>query len=89
MLILADYSIKEQLYENERYTIYRAEHRTHQKKVIVKICRSDNPSLADLAALQHEYHVLKQLTLPRVIRVYDIVKHRHQLALNCKSLNKI
>lgn len=89
MLILDNYAIKEQIHEGERYIVYRAKQLSDQQNVIIKVCRTDQPDLADVAGLQHEYQLLKQLTLPGVIGVYNLVKYQHQLALILQDVEGI
>lgn len=81
MLDISGYNIKEQLYQGKRFTIYRGIQHTNQRKVILKVCRFEQPSLQELATLKHEYQLLKQLNLPQVINVYDLIKHQNQLVL--------
>lgn len=78
---ITGYTIHEKIYEGNRYTIYRSTRNADQKKVILKNCVSEQPHLTDLAKLQHEYQILKQLDLNGIIKVYDLIKHRHQLTL--------
>src|SRR5215467_3373448 len=89
MLIVSGYSIKEQLYEGEHYTVYRAERLADHKPVILKTCRFDQPPLADLAALQHEYKLLKTIASPGVIQAYDLIKHPHRLTLVLEDIEGI
>ncbi len=81
MLDIKGYTILGKIFQGKRYSIYRGKCKLNQKKVILKVCRSEQPNLTDLAKLHHEYQILKQLDLNGVIRVYDLIKTQNQIIL--------
>lgn len=81
MITIEGYSIKELLYQGAHYTVHRAIRDADGQRVILKICRLEQPNLVDLAGLQHEYQLLSTLRLPGVIRAYDLIIHHQQFVL--------
>ena len=88
MQILNGFTISEKMQENKYYTIYRAQRHSDNLKVILKIC-SDQLNVADLANLQHEYQILKQLNLNGIIQVYDLIKVNEKLVLVLEDMEGI
>jgi len=78
---LNGYSIQETMNEGDRFTILRAIRNSDQKKVVLKFCRLELPSAADLTSLQHEYQILKQLDSPLIIKVYDLIRQGREIIL--------
>jgi diguanylate cyclase (GGDEF)-like protein len=84
---IGEYTIQSVLYGGGKFTIYRGVRQSDQTPVILKISRFEHPSANNLASLQHEYHILKQLNSPYIIRAYDIIQSQHQLALILEDVN--
>ena len=72
MDVFAQYQISEVLSTTERTIVYRALKQPEQKPVILKTVASDYPNRADLAKLQHEYEVLRDLNLEGVVETYGL-----------------
>ncbi|MBD2555235.1 serine/threonine-protein kinase PknK [Limnothrix sp. FACHB-708] len=72
MDVFAQYQISEVLSTTERTIVYRAVKQPEQKPVILKTVASDYPNRADLAKLQHEYEVLRDLNLEGVVETYGL-----------------
>ncbi|MBA3660948.1 MAG: diguanylate cyclase [Gammaproteobacteria bacterium] len=81
MLALVGYQILDQLYKGNHYIVYRGIRLSDNLPVILKACRFEKPTLADLAALQHEFQLLKLLNVSGIIDVYELIKNQHQLVL--------
>jgi diguanylate cyclase (GGDEF)-like protein len=81
MFTLEGYTVNELFQQSGQFSIYKGKRNADQKNVIFKICQSDQPNLADLVALQHEYVILKQLNLSCVVHVYDLIKTHNRLVL--------
>jgi len=79
--LIKGYTIQEILHQGRTFTVYRGIRNLDQQKVILKICRLENPSPHELASLKHEYQILKQLEIPQILRVYDLIQDQHQLIL--------
>lgn len=72
MDVFAQYQISEVLSVTERTIVYRAVKQPERKSVILKTVASDYPNRVDLARLQHEYEILKDLQLEGVVESYGI-----------------
>ncbi|MBD2162256.1 AAA family ATPase [Limnothrix sp. FACHB-1083] len=72
MDVFAQYQISKVLSTTERTIVYRALKQPEQKPVILKTVASDYPNRADLAKLQHEYEVLRDLNLEGVVETYGL-----------------
>lgn len=72
MDMFAQYQISEVLSTTERTIVHRAVKQPEQKPVILKTVASDYPNRADLAKLQHEYEVLRNLNLEGVVEAYGL-----------------
>jgi len=71
---LTQFSNMRLLYSSDRYLIFRAQRKIDDKSVILKMLRSDNPKLAHLEALKHEYSLLKYLnSVKGVNKVFEIL----------------
>lgn len=81
MITLAEYNINGLLYQDNRFALYRGIRVQDQKKVLLKICIRDEPTLDEITTLQHEYQMLSLLNVPNVIHVYDLIKQDGQLVL--------
>lgn len=89
MLAINGFTIKELIYQNSNVSVYSAVRNTDNKKITLKICQIDSKFLNELTTLQHEYQILKQLNLPKVVHVYDLVRYDDKLVLvleNVKGL---
>lgn len=81
LLEIEGFTTKEILHEGKKFTIYRGFRNSDDLPVILKVCRFEQPSIDVLSTLQHEYQILRQLNLPGIIRVYDLIQHHFQLIL--------
>lgn len=87
MIAMEHYTIREPLHLGSRYAIYRGTHIQTQNSVILKVNRFEQPSLTDVAALEHEYQLLKQLNLPGIIKAYELVKQQHKAILVLEDIH--
>src|SRR3990167_3678872 len=81
MFTLEGYTITKLLQQGGQLSIYNGIRNADKKNVVLKVCQSDQPNLADLVALQHEYEILKQLNLSSVVQVYDLITTQNRLVL--------
>jgi len=86
---IGEYTIQSILYEGDKFTVYRGIRQHDGTPVILKASRFEHPSANHLASLQHEYHILKQLDSPYIIKAYDIVQSQHQLALVLEDIRSL
>ena len=74
--------IKELLYETAQFSVYKGiRSQDDDKSIILKLSRFEHPTSKMLTMLQHEYQILKQLNLPHVIHVLDLIHHHNKLIL--------
>jgi diguanylate cyclase (GGDEF)-like protein len=81
MFTLEGYTITKLLQQGGQLSICNGIRNADKKNVVLKVCQSDQPNLADLVSLQHEYEILKQLNLSSVVHVYDLIKTQNRLVL--------
>jgi diguanylate cyclase (GGDEF)-like protein len=73
MLVTEGYTVLKQLSEGKISAAYSGVRNVDQQKVILKTTPSDQPTLKDIASIQHEYQILKNLNIPGVPRVVDLI----------------
>lgn len=81
MLEVKGYTIQEPLYSGRLFCVYRGIRKTDSQKVIIKTSSSDQPGLQEIATLQQEYHLLKQVSSPSIIQAYDLIRHQDKSLL--------
>ena len=84
---LQNYSNLEKFHDGSNNQVYRALRVSDQAPVVIKIPRSEYPSSRELARLYNEYHLLGQLQLPGIPRVYGLEKFGRTVALVMESLS--
>lgn len=72
---LQNYILFKVIYENSRFHIYEAISQKDQSTIAIKTFKTEHPSLNEVAQLQHEYEILKDISLPGVVKVIDIKQH--------------
>lgn len=75
------YKIYKIIEHTKHYSLYAGMRVSDKKKLIFKICHSTQSNFTDLVAIYHEYQILKQLNLPGIIQVEDLIKSQDQLIL--------
>src|SRR5579871_3778761 len=74
MAIITDYTLVEKLRTNTLMVTYRGIRLHDKQAVILKLPGHKHPSSKQIALLQNEYALLKQLNLPGVIKAYDFIQ---------------
>jgi predicted ATPase/class 3 adenylate cyclase/GAF domain-containing protein/tRNA A-37 threonylcarbamoyl transferase component Bud32 len=80
-MIHPDFNIIHTAYQGPNTIAYQALRQADQLKVILKTHVSEYPSLKELANLKHEYTLLKEISYPGIIQVYDLVKYQNRFFL--------
>ncbi|MEI7847807.1 MAG: serine/threonine-protein kinase PknK, partial [Chloroflexota bacterium] len=75
MISLPGYQVSELLYESSASWVFRAVRRSDQLQVILKLVKSPQPSPEELAQMSNEYEIARQMDLPGVIKVLELVDH--------------
>ena len=81
MLKLSKYQIREKIQTGSRKIIYRGYDEQGQKPVIIKILKSEYPTLQDIACLRQEYKIAKNLNCEGIVECYSLEKYNNILAL--------
>ncbi|MDY6781984.1 MAG: AAA family ATPase [Cyanobacteriota bacterium] len=76
-----DYQILETLQANPQKVVYRAIRKKDRLPVIVKALKAEYPSLDEIARIQHEYEIAKNLELEGVVKVLGLEKEGNRYAL--------
>src|SRR5690242_13069588 len=69
-----DYEAAEQIYESANSIVYRAVRGSDRRPVILKVLKDQRPAPEVIARFKREYVLLRELSLPGVIRVHDCVR---------------
>lgn len=70
--MLSNYTLKNILYEGTNSYIYQGFRNSDQLPVIIKVIKSDNPSLSTLNRLRTEYEALSRIDSPYVIKTFGL-----------------
>src|SRR6476469_6072408 len=80
MTNILGYEIIDKVYEDLKTVVYRG-HSAENQKVIIKILKSDYPTLKELAKLKHEYEIVKSIDLEGIVKPYRLEQYNNGLAL--------
>jgi len=75
--MFVNYKVTEQLYNGKRSLVQRAIRLSDQKKVIIKLLKSEFPSVQDLARSSREFEILTRLKMPEVVPVLSLEKYKN------------
>ncbi len=68
MIKLPNYQILEKISESSKTVVYRGVKNFNGQKVIIKLLRSDYPTLEEINTLKYEYEIYRRLTFEGVIQ---------------------
>ncbi|MEG4404793.1 ATP-binding sensor histidine kinase [Microcoleus sp. MON2_D5] len=77
MISIPGYRIDEELYTNPHTVIYRGMQLEEEKPVILKTLTPTYPTPAQISQLLHESEILKNLSLPGIVKLYKIETYNH------------
>ncbi|MBA3660949.1 MAG: AAA family ATPase [Gammaproteobacteria bacterium] len=89
MVELEGYTAFEEISAQEHTVCYRAIRVSDHKQVILKIIRSEYPTVAELSSLQQDYQFAKKLNIPGIIKAYDFQKYRNGYGLVLEDIGGI
>ncbi|WP_035992721.1 hybrid sensor histidine kinase/response regulator [Leptolyngbya sp. KIOST-1] len=75
------YTLQRVIHEGSHSNVYAGLALQDQRPVVVKLLRSEYPSLADLTRLQHEFKILSGLDHPGIIKPLGLDTYQNRLAL--------
>ncbi|BDA74454.1 serine/threonine protein kinase [Calothrix sp. PCC 7716] len=81
MVAILKYEIIEKIHEGIETVVYRSNLEQGQKPVVIKLLKSEYPTLEEITRLRHEYKVLKDLTIEGVVKPYSLEKYENGFAL--------
>jgi predicted ATPase/GAF domain-containing protein/tRNA A-37 threonylcarbamoyl transferase component Bud32 len=81
MITIPGYEICEKIHEGTGTVVYRGKKEQKQQPVIIKLLKSEYPTLEEITHLRHEYKVLKDFTSERVVKPYSLEKYQNSFAL--------
>jgi predicted ATPase/signal transduction histidine kinase/tRNA A-37 threonylcarbamoyl transferase component Bud32 len=82
MSMVANYALKEIVYQDRTAVVYRAYDRQARQPILFKTLRASHPSAIDIARLKHEYEITKALKIASILKPQRLeVDLFHNIAL--------
>jgi histidine kinase len=81
MKSLSHYEIHATLHEGMEKIVYRGKTPTHQEPIILKLLKSEYPSLEAIIRIKHEYQIRQNLDHPNIVNVLSLETFNHRIAL--------
>ncbi|OCQ95057.1 guanylate cyclase [Nostoc sp. MBR 210] len=81
MIQIAGYDILDKIHEGTATVVYRGRKKRQQQPVIIKLFKSEYPTLEEITCLRHEYRILKDFVSERVVKAYKLEKYQNAFAL--------
>lgn len=81
MISIAGYIIHAKMRHNHNIDTYYAQRQKDKRKVLLKIPGNDAAPSENFAILQHEFHLLKMIETPAIIKAYDFLQNTSVPAL--------
>ncbi|NES20430.1 MAG: protein kinase, partial [Symploca sp. SIO3E6] len=75
------YQILQLIYEGSKTLIYQGLCQTNQQFVIIKVSKSEYPTLSELIRFRNQYTITKNLNLPGIVHPQALVNYRNGFAL--------
>lgn len=77
MISISGYTLQAKMRNNHNIDTYYALRQKDKCKVLLKIPNNDSTSSEHFAILQHEFHLLKMIETPAIIKAYDFLQNTH------------
>ncbi len=81
MITFPGYQITEEIQSGVHTVVYRGYRETERKPVILKILKSQFPTLEEIARLRQEYEIPKDIDIEGIVRPYSLSNFHNGLAL--------
>lgn len=81
MIQLPEYTIGQLIYSGTKTLIYRGSRNLDQQPVIIKVLKSQHPTLTDLIRFRHQYTLTRNLDIPGIVKPLAMEKYDKTLAL--------
>jgi predicted ATPase/signal transduction histidine kinase len=79
--VLPGYGITEVLHETTSTVVYRGYRVSNNTPVVIKMLKSEYPSIKEIHRFKHEYSITLGLDIPGIVTIYDLIEHGNGLAL--------
>ncbi|MEH2459098.1 trifunctional serine/threonine-protein kinase/ATP-binding protein/sensor histidine kinase [Nostoc sp.] len=81
MVSIPGYQVSKELYNGSRTLVYRANRKTDQKSVVIKLMKTAYPSFSELVQFRNQFTIAKNLNLPGIIQTYSLEPYQNGYAL--------
>ncbi|OCR02245.1 hypothetical protein BCD67_19775 [Oscillatoriales cyanobacterium USR001] len=81
MLGLNGYRIAQEIHSGVKSLVYRGHREADRQPVIVKLLKSEYPTLEEVTRLRNEYKIAQPLDCPIITKVYSLENYRNSFAL--------
>src|SRR4028118_316212 len=81
MLGLNGYRIVQEIHSGVKSLVYRGYREHDQQPAIVKLLKSEYPTLEEVTRLRNEYTIAQSLDCPSITKVYSLENYRNSFAL--------
>ena len=80
-MTLSNYTIATKIYESSKTIVYRGNRVSDGRSVMIKMHRTDHPTLTQITRFRQEYEIGRQVDGPGVIKYYGLEKYNNGLIL--------
>src|SRR3954452_3095363 len=81
MITIPGFTLLDEIYEGLNTIVYRGQDDQDGKAVIIKLNKAEYPSLEQVAELNNEYELLKDLDIAGVSKLYALARYHNGPAL--------
>ncbi|MBE9114729.1 AAA family ATPase [Lusitaniella coriacea LEGE 07157] len=78
---IANYSLTRKIHQSSRSIIYQGCCNSRQQSAIIKVSRSEYPSIEELEQFRNQYAIAKNLHLSGIVKPYSLENYRNGYAL--------
>ncbi|OCR01219.1 hypothetical protein BCD67_17035 [Oscillatoriales cyanobacterium USR001] len=80
-MVIPGYRITEQIYSGAKTQVWRGIAEADQKSVVIKMLKSEHPTVNETIYFRNQYTIAKNLNLSGIVKHYNLEKYRHTFAL--------
>jgi predicted ATPase/serine phosphatase RsbU (regulator of sigma subunit)/tRNA A-37 threonylcarbamoyl transferase component Bud32 len=81
MIGLNGYRIVQEIHNGVKSLVYRGYREDNQQPAIIKLLKSEYPTLEEVTRLRNEYKIAQPLDCPSITKVYSLENYRNSFAL--------
>ena len=78
---IKDYTLREMIAEGKHTMIFRAEKKSDQQQVVIKLLKTESIIPKNVEQLTHEFDMLTKLHSPHVVKAYELLPIQNSLLL--------